>query len=275
MSVVCQAKHAYVILEKHLSVKRVVIFILLLISILFCALYTLLWHYNHSISAPLPIESTLNTQTMTKTFDNNNNQSILHILAAQSLQSALIPIVERFDRHHPEIQVHVHYIDPIDLNATKTTTTHPIDILLIPQEMPADEKLHFTAAAHPIATPSIQTVDEFVDTKQQEKSVDSINSQSTYQPSQTNIHSQPSATAHYWQQFNFALQGQTLYQSRLLTDQEASILFSRFLLTSNSQDDFIHAGLQSIDFYHNQVDDQLSFRAILPTEISTHISAYH
>lgn len=257
------SKPFHTILLPHLTFKRIIIFILLLIFCLVCALYILSWYYNHSISAPLPIDSELNTLlTSNKT---NSSVYILHIVAAESLQPALIAIIERFHRHHPDIEVKVRYIDPTNIRSAKQITTQPIDLLLIPREMSTELKSYFNATPNPITAPSTQTVDEFVaNAKSKNQTIASNDNRNSKQINTTS----PAATnTHYWEKFDFALQGQNFYQSRLLNDQEASILFSQFLLTSNSQDDFVNAGLQSIDSYRHRMEDHLNLKAVLPVQI--------
>ena len=261
MSNASPTKHSVTLLQR-LSVKRIIAIILILALTPLCVLYCISYYFNQSIGAPLPFASSDHQQQASNA--DEKSQSVLHILAAKSLQQALPPIVERFARHHPDIDVKVRYIDPSQLKQIKKTSDHRIDLLLMPTEMSSEAKPLFNVASSPIPTPSVQDVEELTEEVKTVAKTQTVATNSSINNHQADRHNKPTPNSlHYWQQFDFALRGQTLYQSHLLNDQQASVLFSRFLLTSNSQDDFTKAGLQSIELFHSRMDDDVDAKKIL------------
>lgn len=192
----------------RLRFKYIIAFLSALAILIFSVLYLIFWHYNHSISAPLPIESNLQTMpTGASNTDKNISSQTLYVVAPVSLKPALTLIAERFQRHYPHIFLHIDYVDSTDLKAEtlaqSSTKNNPIDILLLPKTLPQ-----------------------------------SVNKSTTEHPQHK--------TETNERNFDFARQDRTVFESQLLNDKDANALFSQFLLTSNSQDDFSHNGLQSI-----------------------------
>ncbi|WP_227430375.1 hypothetical protein [Psychrobacter sp. I-STPA6b] len=234
--------------------RRIIGGMLLFIIGLLASIYALLWHYNQQINAPLPIITSLsaNFNDIEATAQAVTPQH-LTVTAEQTLKPALEPIVQRFIRHYPNITLEINYQDLSSLaSATDADIdTFGADVVLLPRELPKVVQPYFssTGQAESLAK-NTSTISQDTDPK-------------TTQPHipVTQAVQQWATLNHY--RMDFAQQGHTLYESKIIANEDSSVLFSQFLLTTHSQNDFKQAGLQSIDPYHARVDSLLHASSML------------
>ena len=220
--------------------------LILLLLVIFIAIFAWLYTSNRKNTDPLPIMANENESTATNTQDDANslNDSAVYLQAEKSLQIPLDDIIVRFQSRYPRIQVVANYVPASDIlilldNDTSKQSKFIFDVdMIIANDRLSTERLAPLQAELEAAQDKI---------KQSKASINNEDEGDT----EGNINIE----ARTLNSFSYALKDEKTLEGVILTDNTAAITFRNFLLSSTGQDILKEYDYYNIEGYKNSVND--------------------
>ena len=230
---------------------------LILLLVLFIALFTWLWINDRKNLDPLPIMSDENEPKVMAEGDNENTVSdlMLSIQANENLQTALDDVIVRFESRYPHIKVAVNYVashmlltlPSISSNGTDLSATLGVDMIV------ADDKLSVQQLA-PLQAELKAAQDDINQNSVSNRKTNDDSEASTIDEDTGLAETYPAETRTLTS-YNYAQRGDQTLEGVILTDNSAAVNFRNFLLSSTGQDILEKHGYRNIEGYKNSVDD--------------------
>lgn len=259
--------------------------LILLLLIIFIAIFTWLWTSNRKNMDPLPIMANNND---TSSADNNENtiaKSTLHIQAEDGLQAPLDAVIASFQARYPNMQILTNYVPSaalLTLSDNDFADSHRTD----------DERASFLIDTDLIIANGKLSKERLAPLQEQLKTAQDKHNQNKLNDSSTQVkkaeygvdEADAEVAAHAksdntntrsLSSFGYALQGEQAVDGVVLTQNSAAINFRNFLLSSTGQDILSQHNYTNIDGYKNDMDNlfQPSSRAKQATgELSVDVS---
>ncbi len=243
--------------------------LILLVLMVFAAVFAWLWSSNAINSNPLPIVS---SDFIAAVNDNENDDadsaiSLLHLQAADVSQAPLDEVIVRFESRYPKVKVLVHYMPTNSLLTLADTTlsaAQPLPLVFNTDMIITDDKLSQTqitalqALLNKAQVKAEQTLIKGVTSGSVEKVI-----HTTVQASSDNSNSNTPASiakstnneTRNLVSFSYALKDQQAAQGVILTNNPIAVTFRNFLLSSTGQDILKKYNYDNIDGYKSSVDD--------------------
>lgn len=219
----------------------------LLLLIIFAALFLWLWTNNSKNIDPLPIASNgAATSDSVEAEEDNLGISTLHIQAEDTLQIPLDNVIIKFESRYPKIQILTNYVPTTDLltlpktqlNDDSTSSGTNIDIIFADQKLSQDQLLPLQLALDDAYSKLIKNNDNEDDRntvegakKQEDNTVPNLTS------------------------FSYALKDEQTVDGVVLTDNPTALTFRNFILSSVGQDILKRYDYDNIDGYKNSMED--------------------
>ena len=233
---------------------------LVVLTILFIAIFAWLWIHNRKNIDPLPIMSNEhNSATMSSPDDTNVlTDNVLQIQAEASLQTALDDIIISFESRYPNIQVLANYVaesDVLKLSDTNVSHSKPsqeifdVDMIITNDKLTIESlsplQAELNAAQDNIKQSKINTSNT---SESAENSIISDNDKLDA----TESHNKEARTLN---SFSYASRDARALEGVILTDNTAAISFRNFLLSSAGQDILKTYHYDNIEGYKNSIND--------------------
>lgn len=259
--------------------------LILLLLIIFIAIFTWLWTSNRKNMDPLPIMANNNDTSSADNDENTIAKSTLHIQAEDGLQAPLDAVIASFQAHHPNMQILTNYVPSaalLTLSDNDFADSHRTDderaSFLIDTDLiiangklskerlaPLQEQLKTAQDKHN----QNKLNDSSAQVKKAEDGVDEADAEVAAHAKSDNTNTRSLSS------FGYALQGEQAVDGVVLTQNPAAINFRNFLLSSTGQDILSQHNYTNIDGYKNDMDNlfQPSSRAKQATgELSVDVS---
>lgn len=259
--------------------------LILLLLIIFIAIFTWLWTSNRKNMDPLPIMANNNDTSSADNDENTIAKSTLHIQAEDGLQAPLDAVIASFQARYPNIQILTNYVPSaalLTLSDNDFADSHRTDderaSFLIDTDLiiangklskerlaPLQEQLKTAQDKHN----QNKLNDSSAQVKKAEDGVDEADAEVAAHAKSDNTNTRSLSS------FGYALQGEQAVDGVVLTQNPAAINFRNFLLSSTGQDILSQHNYTNIDGYKNDMDNlfQPSSRAKHATgELSVDIS---
>lgn len=259
--------------------------LILLLLIIFIAIFTWLWTSNRKNMDPLPIMANNNDTSSADNDENTIAKSTLHIQAEDGLQAPLDAVIASFQARYPNMQILTNYVSSaalLTLSDNDFADSHRTDderasFLINTDLIIANGKLSKERLA-PLQEQLKTAQDKYNQNKLNDSSgqdktaedgVDETNAEVDAQAKSDNTNTRSLSS------FGYALQGEQAVDGVVLTQNSAAINFRNFLLSSTGQDILSQHDYTNIDGYKNDMDNlfQPSSRAKQATgELSLDVS---
>ncbi|WP_426241070.1 hypothetical protein [Psychrobacter sp. TWP2-1-2] len=223
--------------------------LILLLLIIFIAIFTWLWSSNRKNIDPLPIMANANEPSATTQDEVNTlTDSTLYIKAEEDLQAPLDDIIVSFESRYPHVQVVPSYVPASDLltlsNANpshdkRSELVADIDMIIANDSLSAD-RLTPLQAELKAAQDKINLDKENINNTD-DKKVDTAETDN--------------AEARTLNSFSYALRDKQALEGVILTENTAATNFRNFLLSSTGQDILEKYDYYNIEGYKNSVND--------------------
>ena len=223
--------------------------LILLLLIIFIAIFTWLWSSNRKNIDPLPIMANANESSATTQDEVNTlTDSTLYIKAEEDLQAPLDDIIVSFESRYPHVQVVPSYVPASDLlTLSNANPSHDkrselgadIDMIIANDSLSADR-----------LTPLQAELKAAQDKINQDKANISNTDDKKVDAAETD-----NAEARTLNSFSYALRGKQALEGIILTENTAAINFRNFLLSSTGQDILEKYDYYNIEGYKNSVND--------------------
>lgn len=259
--------------------------LILLLLIIFIAIFTWLWTSNRKNMDPLPIMANNNDTSSADNDENTIAKSTLHIQAEDGLQSPLDAVIASFQARYPNMQILTNYVPSaalLTLSDNDFADSHRTDderaSFLIDTDLiiangklskerlaPLQEQLKTAQDKHN----QNKLNDSSARVKKAEDGVDEADAEVAAHAKSDNTNTRSLSS------FGYALQGEQAVDGVVLTQNPAAINFRNFLLSSTGQDILSQHNYTNIDGYKNDMDNlfQPSSRAKQATgELSVDVS---
>lgn len=259
--------------------------LILLLLIIFIAIFTWLWTSNRKNMDPLPIMANNNDTSSADNDENTIAKSTLHIQAEDGLQAPLDAVIASFQARYPNMQILKNYVSSaalLTLSDNDFADSHRTDderaSLLIDTDLiiangklskerlaPLQEQLKTAQDKHN----QNKLNDSSTQVKKAEDGVDEADAEVAAHAKSDNTNTRSLSS------FGYALQGEQAVDGVVLTQNPAAINFRNFLLSSTGQDILSQHNYTNIDGYKNDMDNlfQPSSRAKQATgELSVDVS---
>ena len=232
--------------------------LILLLLVIFIAIFAWLYTSNRKNTDPLPIMANKNESTATTTQDDANslNDSAVYLQAEKSLQIPLDNIIARFESRYPHIQVVANYVPASDIltllnNDTSKPSKFIFDVdMIIANDRLSTERLAPLQAELKAAQDKIKQSNALTDNAD-EPSQENLFSDKEEGDTDGNINIE----ARTLNSFSYALKDEQTLEGVILTDNTAAITFRNFLLSSTGQDILKEYDYYNIEGYKNSVND--------------------
>jgi ABC-type molybdate transport system substrate-binding protein len=215
--------------------------LILLLLILFIAVFTWLWIHNRKNIDPLPVMANKKEPIVVPEEEENAvSNSTLYIQAEENLQTALEDVVVSFESRYPHVQVRASYVPAHTLltlsNATSSDDERSefmvgVDMIIANDSLPTERLAPLQAELQ-----AAQNNKEEAISKTDTAKIDDTNSRSL-------------------NSYNYALRDEKTLEGVILTDNTAAVNFRNFLLSSTGQDILKKYDYHNIEGYKNSVDD--------------------
>ncbi|WP_333615137.1 hypothetical protein [Psychrobacter sp.] len=259
--------------------------LILLLLIIFIAIFTWLWTSNRKNMDPLPIMANNNDTSSADNDENTIAKSTLHIQAEDGLQAPLDAVIASFQARYPNMQILTNYVPSaalLTLSDNDFADSHRTD----------DERASFLIntdliiANGKLSKERLAPLQEQLKTAQDKHNQNKLNDSSAQgNPAEDGV-DEPDAevdaqtksdntNTRSLSSFGYALQGEQAVDGVVLTQNPAAINFRNFLLSSTGQDILSQHDYTNIDGYKNDMDNlfQPSSRAKQATgELSVDVS---
>ncbi|TSB22228.1 hypothetical protein FOR85_10770 [Psychrobacter sp. YGAH215] len=259
--------------------------LILLLLIIFIAIFTWLWTSNRKNMDPLPIMANNNDTSSADNDENTIAKSTLHIQAEDGLQAPLDAVIASFQARYPNMQILTNYVPSaalLTLSDNDFADSHRTDderaSFLIDTDLiiangklskerlaPLQEQLKTAQDKHN----QNKLNDSSAQVKKAEDGVDEADAEVAAHAKSDNTNTRSLSS------FGYALQGEQAVDGVVLTQNPAAINFRNFLLSSTGQDILSQHNYTNIDGYKNDMDNlfQPSSRAKQATgELSVDVS---
>lgn len=259
--------------------------LILLLLIIFIAIFTWLWTSNRKNMDPLPIMANNNDTSSADNDENTIAKSTLHIQAEDGLQAPLDAVIASFQAHYPNMQILTNYVPSaalLTLSDNDFADSHRTD----------DERASFLIDTDLIIANGKLSKERLAPLQEQLKTAQDKHNQNKLNDSSTQVkkaedgvdEADAEVAAHAksdntntrsLSSFGYALQGEQAVDGVVLTQNPAAINFRNFLLSSTGQDILSQHNYTNIDGYKNDMDNlfQPSSRAKQATgELSVDVS---
>ena len=223
--------------------------LILLLLIIFIAIFTWLWSSNRKNIDPLPIMANANESSATTQDEVNTlTDSTLYIKAEEDLQAPLDDIIVNFESRYPHVQVVPSYVPASDLlTLSNANPSHDkrselgadIDMIIANDSLSADR-----------LTPLQAELKAAQDKINQDKANISNTDDKKVDAAETD-----NAEARTLNSFSYALRDKQALEGVILTENTAAINFRNFLLSSTGQDILAKYDYYNIEGYKNSVND--------------------
>lgn len=231
---------------------------LILLLILFIAIFTWLWINNRKNIDPLPIMADENEPKVMAEGDNENAISdiTLYIQAEENLQAALDDVIVRFQSRYPHIKVVASYVpsrtlltlpNTVSSDSTDSDSAVGVDMIIGDDRLSAQQLKPLQAelkAAQDRITQSRASTSNAVENGEEPNIDDEASMARTYHTETRTLNS-----------YSYALKGDQTLEGVILTNNTAAINFRNFLLSSTGQDILEKYDYRNIEGYKNSVDD--------------------
>lgn len=259
--------------------------LILLLLIIFIAIFTWLWTSNRKNMDPLPIMANNNDTSSADNDENTIAKSTLHIQAEDGLQAPLDAVIASFQARYPNMQILKNYVSSaalLTLSDNDFADSHRTD----------DERASFLIDTDLIIANGKLSKERLAPLQEQLKTAQDKHNQNKLNDSSTQVkkaeygvdEADAEVAAHAksdntntrsLSSFGYALQGEQAVDGVVLTQNSAAINFRNFLLSSTGQDILSQHNYTNIDGYKNDMDNlfQPSSRAKQATgELSVDVS---
>lgn len=259
--------------------------LILLLLIIFIAIFTWLWTSNRKNMDPLPIMANNNDTSSADNDENTIAKSTLHIQAEDGLQAPLDAVIASFQARYPNMQILTNYVPSaalLTLSDNDFADSHRTDderaSFLIDTDLiiangklskerlaPLQEQLKTAQDKHN----QNKLNDSSAQVKKAEDGVDEADAEVAAHAKSDNTNTRSLSS------FGYALRGEQAVDGVVLTQNPAAINFRNFLLSSTGQDILSQHNYTNIDGYKNDMDNlfQPSSRAKQATgELSVDVS---
>ena len=259
--------------------------LILLLLIIFIAIFTWLWTSNRKNMDPLPIMANNNDTSSADNDENTIAKSTLHIQAEDGLQAPLDAVIASFQARYPNMQILTNYVSSAalltlsdnDFSDSHRTDDERASFLINTDLIIANGKLSQERLA-PLQEQLKTAQDKYnqnklndssAQVKKAEDGVDEADAEVAAHAKSDNTNTRSLSS------FGYALQGEQAVDGVVLTQNPAAINFRNFLLSSTGQDILSQHNYTNIDGYKNDMDNlfQPSSRAKQATgELSVDVS---
>lgn len=215
--------------------------LILLLLILFIAVFTWLWIHNRKNIDPLPVMANKKEPIVVPEEEENAvSNRTLYIQAEENLQAALEDVVVSFESRYPHVQVQASYVPAHTLltlsNATSSDDERSefvvgVDMIIANDSLPTERLAPLQAELQ-----AAQNNQEEAISKTDTAKIDDTNSRTL-------------------NSYNYALRDEKTLEGVILTDNTAAVNFRNFLLSSTGQDILKKYDYHNIEGYKNSVDD--------------------
>lgn len=259
--------------------------LILLLLIIFIAIFTWLWTSNRKNMDPLPIMANNNDTSSADNDENTIAKSTLHIQAEDGLQAPLDAVIASFQARYPNMQILTNYVPSaalLTLSDNDFADSHRTD----------DERASFLIDTDLIIANGKLSKERLAPLQEQLKTAQDKHNQNKLNDSSTQVkkaedgvdEADAEVAAHAksdntntrsLSSFGYALRGEQAVDGVVLTQNPAAINFRNFLLSSTGQDILSQHNYTNIDGYKNDMDNlfQPSSRAKQATgELSVDVS---
>lgn len=259
--------------------------LILLLLIIFIAIFTWLWTSNRKNMDPLPIMANNNDTSSADNDENTIAKSTLHIQAEDGLQAPLDAVIASFQARYPNMQILTNYVSSAalltlsdnDFSDSHRTDDERASFLINTDLIIANGKLsqeHLAPLQEQLKTAQDKynqnkLNDSSAQDKTAEDGVDETDAEVDAQAKSDNTNTRSLSS------FGYALRGEQAVDGVVLTQNPAAINFRNFLLSSTGQDILSQHNYTNIDGYKNDMDNlfQPSSRAKQATgELSVDVS---
>ncbi|MFK3989980.1 MULTISPECIES: hypothetical protein [unclassified Psychrobacter] len=224
--------------------------LILLLLIIFIAIFTWLWSSNRKNIDPLPIMANANESSATTQDEVNTlTDSTLYIKAEEDLQAPLDDIIVSFESRYPHVQVVPSYVPASDLlTLSNANPSHDerseLDMIIANDSLSVDR-----------LTPLQAELKAAQDKINQDKANISNTDDKKVDTAGTDAIETDNAEARTLNSFSYALRDKQALEGVILTENTAAINFRNFLLSSTGQDILEKYDYYNIEGYKNSVND--------------------
>lgn len=239
--------------------------LILLLLIIFIAIFTWLWTSNRKNMDPLPIMANNNDTSSADNDENTIAKSTLHIQAEDGLQAPLDAVIASFQARYPNMQILTNYVPSaalLTLSDNDFADSHRTD----------DERASFLIDTDLIIANGKLSKERLAPLQEQLKTAQDKHNQNKLNDSSTQVkkaedgvdEADAEVAAHAksdntntrsLSSFGYALRGEQAVDGVVLTQNPAAINFRNFLLSSTGQDIFSQHDYNNIDGYKNDMDN--------------------
>ncbi|WP_201590708.1 hypothetical protein [Psychrobacter pulmonis] len=239
--------------------------LILLLLIIFIAIFTWLWTSNRKNMDPLPIMANNNDTSSADNDENTIAKSTLHIQAEDGLQAPLDAVIASFQARYPNMQILTNYVPSaalLTLSDNDFADSHRTD----------DERASFLIDTDLIIANGKLSKERLAPLQEQLKTAQDKHNQNKLNDSSTQVkkaedgvdEADAEVAAHAksdntntrsLSSFGYALRGEQAVDGVVLTQNPAAINFRNFLLSSTGQDILSQHDYNNIDGYKNDMDN--------------------
>lgn len=259
--------------------------LILLLLIIFIAIFTWLWTSNRKNMDPLPIMANNNDTSSADNDENTIAKSTLHIQAEDGLQAPLDAVIASFQARYPNMQILTNYVSSAalltlsdnDFSDSHRTDDERASFLINTDLIIANGKLSQERLA-PLQEQLKTAQDKYNQNKLNDSSAQDKTAEDGVDETDAEVDAQAKSdntNTRSLSSFGYALQGEQAVDGVVLTQNPAAINFRNFLLSSTGQDILSQHDYTNIDGYKNDMDNlfQPSSRAKQATgELSVDVS---
>ncbi|MGP9689830.1 hypothetical protein ACT3TH_11795 [Psychrobacter sp. AOP22-C1-C5] len=229
---------------------------LILLLILFIAIFTWLWINNRKNVDPLPIMANQNDAKMITENDEESTVSdiILYVQVEENLQAALDDVIARFESRYPHIKVAASYVPSRTLLTLPDTASDNsadsvvgIDMIIANDRLPEQRLAPLQA--------ELKSAQDKINQSRASTSNATENSEEPVIDDETGMAKTYYTEAPTLNSYSYALKGERTLEGVILTNNTAAINFRNFLLSSTGQDILEKYDYHNIEGYRNSVDD--------------------
>ena len=242
--------------------------LILLLLIIFIAIFTWLWTSNRKNMDPLPILANNNDSSTADNDENAIAKSTLHIQAEDKLEAPLNAVIASFQSRYPHVQIATNYVSSAailtlsdsDFSDSNRTDDERASYVINTDLIIANGKL---------SKERLSPLQEKIKTAQDNHNRSKVNNSSTqHSMVEDGVGENGKTDAEVAAQaksdntntrsissFSYALQDTQTVDGVVLTQNPAAINFRNFLLSSTGQDILSHYNYNNIDGYKNDMAD--------------------
>lgn len=235
--------------------KLVLAGLIILLLVIFIAIFTWLWTSNRKNMDPLPIMSNESESTPSEDDGETVAKSSLHMQAEESLQVPLDEVIARFQLRYPNVEIMTSYVASaalLTLSDSKAVDSEPstfivdTDIIIANDSLsaerlaPLQEKLKIAQDKQNQSKAKKGMVEDTIDA---DSSAEEVAAKG--ETDNTNTRSLVS--------FSYALQETKKVDGVILTQNPSALSFRNFLLSSTGQDILSGHDYESIDGYQSDM----------------------